>query len=194
MSDDFAQFIRRIRAGDPSAAEELVRLYEPVVLMEVRSNLKDPRLRRLLDSRDIMQSVFASLFVRVAAGQFELNKPENLAGLLVVMVRNTVAYHARRQSTQKRGGGRIIGLDPTHEAVADEPSPSEVFEGKELLDEFRRRLSPEERQLAELRGEGYGWAEIADRVGGTAQARRVQFSRAVDRVADQLGLAEVYDE
>src|SRR4029077_8949654 len=49
MSDaaTFPQFVQRIRAGDQSAAEELVRQYEPLIRREVRLHLEDRRLERL---------------------------------------------------------------------------------------------------------------------------------------------------
>jgi RNA polymerase sigma-70 factor (ECF subfamily) len=37
---------------------------------------------------DICQSVLASFFVRAAVGQFELDRPEPLVGLLIGMARN----------------------------------------------------------------------------------------------------------
>jgi hypothetical protein len=62
--------------------------------------------------------------------------------------------------------------------------------GQELLCEARRRLSDEERQLAERRAQGEGWAEIAAELGGTPDGRRVQLARALHRVARQLRLDE----
>ena len=56
------------------------------------------------------------------------------------------------------------------------PSPSRLVAGRELLDEFRRRLTVEERQLADLRAQGYEWAEIAGRLGGTPGARSKQLA------------------
>jgi RNA polymerase sigma-70 factor (ECF subfamily) len=61
---------------------------------------------------------------------------------------------------------------------------------KELLQEVLRRLSPEERELAELRQQGLDWAAIAQRVGGNAVALRKRLSRAVARIAEELGLGE----
>jgi RNA polymerase sigma-70 factor (ECF subfamily) len=66
------------------------------------------------------------------------------------------------------------------------PSPSRLVASRELLDEFRRRLSSEERMLADLRAEGYEWAEIATRLGGTPQARRKQLTRALDRIEQEF--------
>ena len=73
MSEEsaFRDLIRRVRAGDEDAAKEIVRIYEPAIRREARVRLVDPRLRRLFDSMDICQSVFASFFVRAAMGQYE---------------------------------------------------------------------------------------------------------------------------
>jgi len=64
----FAEFIRRVRAGDERAAAELVERYEPAIRRAVRVRLRDPRLRRLIESVDICQSVLATFFVRAALG------------------------------------------------------------------------------------------------------------------------------
>jgi RNA polymerase sigma-70 factor (ECF subfamily) len=185
----FEDFIRRIRAGDEQAAAELVRKYEPVIRLEVRMRLTDPSLYRLFDSMDICQSVLASFFLRAASGQYDLNKPEQLLKLLVAMTRNKLAFQARKHHYQRRDQRRVAAV-PAEELQrpARDPSPSDVVAGKELLEEFRRRLSDEERQLAELRAQDCGWNEIATKLGGTAQARRKQLERAVDRVSRELGL------
>jgi RNA polymerase sigma factor (sigma-70 family) len=191
MPDDlsFAEFIRRIRAGDADAARELVRRYEPVVRLEVRLRLADPRLGRAFDSMDICQSVMASFFVRAAAGQFNLEQPQDLIKLLVVMARNKLAFHVRKERAERRDNRRVEIVPPEQlEEARAAPSPSEEVSGRELLAAFRQRLSDEERQLADRRARGEGWAGIAAALGGTAAARRKQLERAVDRVARQLGL------
>src|SRR4051794_13645581 len=103
----FADFIRRIRGGDAQAAVELGQRYEPVVRLEVRVRLSDPRLRRVLDSQDICQSVLASFFVRAAAGQYELEGPDDLVRLLVVMARKKLAFQARKERAQCRDNRRV---------------------------------------------------------------------------------------
>jgi RNA polymerase sigma-70 factor (ECF subfamily) len=191
MAEDipFADFLGRIRAGDEQAAAELVRRYESAVRIEVRMRLADSRLRRVFDSMDLCQSVLASFFVRAAAGQYELERPEQLVRLLVTIARNKVAYQARRQQARRRDQRRDIGLDtPGREPAGTDPSPSRVASGRELLAELRRRLTPDERRVADLRVEGRRWNEIAAVLGGTAQARRRQLARALDRVAAQVGL------
>jgi DNA-directed RNA polymerase specialized sigma24 family protein len=63
--------------------------------------------------------------------------------------------------------------------------------GAELLDEFRKRLSDEERQIADRRAEGLEWAEIAKKLGSTPEALRKRLGRAVNRVARELGLEDL---
>jgi hypothetical protein len=54
---------------------------------------------------------------------------------------------------------------------------------------LRKRLSEEERHLADLRGQGRDWAAIAAELGGTPEGRRKQLRRAIERVERELGLA-----
>src|SRR5262249_33629880 len=155
----FADFIRRIRAGDDQAARELVERYEPVIRREVRLRLRDQRLSSRFDWTDICQSVMASFFVRAAAGQYDLDQPDQLMRLLVVMTRNKLTQQVRRHRSDRRDYRRLEAHDPAYlegrSAVV--PSPSRQIAGRELLEEFRRRLSEEERRLADLRAQGCEW-------------------------------------
>jgi RNA polymerase sigma-70 factor (ECF subfamily) len=188
-ANPFADFLTRIRAGDERAAAELVAKYEPAIRLEVRMRLRSRRLRQLFDSMDICQSVLGSFFVRAALGQYELAEPQQLVGLLVGMTRNKLAHQIRKQRTQSRDFGRLADVN-VHEvqAALAEPGPGHVAAGRDVLDRFRARLSEEERRLADLRGQGLAWAEIAGLVGGNPQARRMQLARAANRVAAELGL------
>jgi RNA polymerase sigma-70 factor (ECF subfamily) len=187
----FTDLIRRVRSGDEKAAAELVRRYEPAIRTAVRVRLTDPGLRRYLDSMDICQSVLANFFVRAAAGQFDVDKPERLVKLLVTMARNKVTNHALREQAARRDQRRLQkgALDEAALAVA-QPSPSQVVANRELLEEFKKRLSEEERQLADQRALGRSWAEIAEQAGGNPDALRMQLQRAIDRVSRELGLED----
>jgi RNA polymerase sigma-70 factor (ECF subfamily) len=185
----FLSLIARVRSGDEVAASELVRLYEPEIRREVRFLLRDPQLRRTLDSMDICQSVMGSFFARAALGEYDLDRPENLLRLLVTMTRNKIADASRRQRAQRRDSRRVSSLGAV-DVAASSPSPSESVSGKELLNAFHERFTPEERQLADCRAKGQEWAEIADRLGGTPESRRKQLTRAIERISQQLGLDE----
>jgi RNA polymerase sigma-70 factor (ECF subfamily) len=187
----FRELIERVRSGDEQAAAELVRRYEPTIRRAARIRLRDPRLGRLLDSMDICQSVLASFFVRAAMGQYELETSEQLLGLLVRMTRNKVANQANAQQAGRRDHRRdVAAVDGRLDVAAREPSPSRQAAVRELLDEARRRLSPEERALLERREQGGDWSAIAAELGGSPDALRMRLARAVDRVARSLGLEE----
>jgi RNA polymerase sigma factor (sigma-70 family) len=194
-STAFPDFIRRIRAGDDQAARELVERYQPVIRCQVRLRLRDPRLYSRFDWTDICQSVMASFFVRAAAGQYDLEQPDQLLRLLVVMTRHKLANQQRRHRAERRDCRRLATCDPAYlEGRTAAPSPSRLVVGRELLAEVNRRLSEEERRLAELRADGCEWTEIAARLGGTAEARRKQLARAVDRVEQQLEGSGIGDD
>jgi RNA polymerase sigma-70 factor (ECF subfamily) len=194
MSDtpSFAEFLRRVRAGDEQAAVDLIRRYESAVRVAVRLQLTDPALYRVVDSMDICQSVMASFFVRAAAGDFDLDGPEQLLKLLVAMARNKALHYARRQQAQRRGYGRTVEAgDGELEAVENGPEPARLVAGKDLLAQVRGRLTDEERRLADLRAEGMSWPEVAAAAGGSAEGRRKQLTRALDRVGAELGLDDL---
>ena len=188
----FSDYLARIRAGDEQAAADLVRQFEPLIRREIRLHLDDPGLNRVFDSMDVCQSVLASFFVRTAAGEYDLDRPEQLVGLLVTMARNKLASAVRREYRERRDTRRLAEkVGEKLESVPDAGAgPGEVLAGKELLEQFRHALSEEERQIVELRGDGLAWADVAARLGGTAQARRMQLTRAVERVVRELGLEE----
>jgi RNA polymerase sigma-70 factor (ECF subfamily) len=185
----FHELICRVRAGDNKAAEELVRLYEPTIRRVARVRLVDARLRRAFDSMDICQSVFASFFVRAALGQYDLQRPEQLLNLLVNMSRKKLIDRARQETAERRDYRRLApnGLEGK-DVPAAAAGPSDEVAGAELLEEFRRRLSDEERNLAEKRAAGMDWPQIAAECGGSPEALRKKLARAIDRVGQELGL------
>jgi RNA polymerase sigma-70 factor (ECF subfamily) len=187
----FDDLIRRVRAGDQDAAAALVRHYEPFIRRAVRFRLADARLGSLIDSMDICQSVLASFFVRAASGQYELKTPGQLLKLLTAMARNKLNSQARMQFAQRRDSRRVTSSeDDQRQFVTTDASPSTQVAVRDLLQEVQRRLSLDERRILELRNQGCEWSAIAAELGGTADALRRKLSRALDRIAGQLGLDE----
>src|SRR5262245_60497522 len=98
----FCDLLRRVRDGDQAAAAELVRRYEPEVRRAVRVRLTDPRLRRVLDSVDVCQSVLANFFIRAVAGEFDLDRPEQLLHLLLALAGKQIIDKAHRTQGRRR--------------------------------------------------------------------------------------------
>ena len=158
-----------------------------------RVRLADRRLGRLLDSMDICQSVMASFFVRAALGQYELNTPDQLLRLLATMARNKLANQAHGQ----RARGATSDASTT---VRRRKRRSTAATARRAVRSPRGSYStwpwpPDrgERRLLERRQEGAKWAEIAMDEGDTPEALRKKLTRAVERVAREIGLDESGD-
>ena len=185
----FQDLLGRVRAGDAQAADELVRQYEASIRRIVRIRLQGSRLRRILDSMDICQSVMLSFFTRAAQGQYRLDTPEQLLKLLAAMARHKVADQAEREQAQCRDYRRAVSLaGNTADRAATGSDPASLVAAQEAVAEARRRLTPEERRLLEMRDQGLEWGAIAQVVGGKPDALRKRLDRAVERVARELGL------
>jgi DNA-directed RNA polymerase specialized sigma24 family protein len=184
MEVEFEQLISRVRDGDADAATALVRQYESAVRVAVRIRLSDPALRRQLDSVDICQSVLASFFFRAAAGQYDLNDPAQLIALLTKMAVNKLAMHSRRHFRQRRDVRRVADLaDGVADIPANSAEPPRVAIGREMLDRAYAMMDADVREMVQRRTSGEEWTQIAAELGGTADGRRKQYQRAIDRLA-----------
>src|ERR1700676_4097910 len=132
---DFLDLIRRVRANDHTAAAELVKRYAPAVRRVIRLRLRHSRMRRVLDSTDICQGVLASFFIRVASGQYDLERPVQLVRRLVVLpqkklVRESRSYYVkRREPAGPAVNAMLAGL------AAPETGASSRLAWKDLLQE-----------------------------------------------------------
>jgi RNA polymerase sigma-70 factor (ECF subfamily) len=187
----FCSLLGQVRAGNAEAATKLVRHFEPAIRNFVRLKLTDPHMRQQLDSVDVCQSVLGEFFVRVAAGQFDLQEPGQLHKLLAIMARNKLFNHRRNQEAECRNHRRVQAgrASVFLRAVADPgASPSRIVAGQELLKAVRRQLSADERDLMDQRVSGRQWDEIAADKGEPGDTLRKRFARAMDRVASYLRL------
>jgi RNA polymerase sigma-70 factor (ECF subfamily) len=179
---EFQQLLDRVRKNDEDAVTELIRRYEPMVRTMVRTWLRpwEARLRKVFDSADICQSVLAWFFLKGAPQRYDLARPEDLRNLFLVMVRNRVFYHARRNKKSKQ----VVAL--REEAASTDLPADELMAGRELMEAVMHRLTPEEAELAQRRIQGLSWGEIAADLGGTADGRRMQLARAAERLTRDL--------
>ncbi|MFO1000735.1 MAG: sigma-70 family RNA polymerase sigma factor [Planctomycetaceae bacterium] len=190
----FRELIQRVRNRDEDAARELTLRYEKAIRRVVRIHLRDARLRAVMDSMDVCQSVLASFFVRTVLGQYELETPEQLINLLTTIARNKLTNQVHKHQALRRDirRNRELGSDG-QEFVDPQPGPEQSISAKETLELVLSRLDSNERYLAEQKAQGKTWQELADDVGGTDVALRKKLTRAVDRVLTELGLDNIED-
>ena len=188
MDASFAGLIDGVRRGDADAAARLVKEFEPEIRRAIRIHLNDSPLQRLFDSMDICQSVMANFLVRASVGQFELDEPGKVLGLLVKMARNKLTDKARAQQGARRHPGGKQQHDSAAMLNLADPgaSPSRMLQGKELLEQIKEHLTTEEAVLLEHRLEGLEWPEIAAKLNAKPDGLRKQFTRAMDRIVDEL--------
>jgi RNA polymerase sigma-70 factor (ECF subfamily) len=137
---------------------------------------------------DICQSVLKSFFLRAAAGQFDIDRPEDLRKLLVQMACNKSLEAARREYAQRRDARRSVKLGDEAHQVAGGDDPGGEVEWQELLLRARQMLSPDERRIAEARAAGRTWDDLAAELGKSPDQVRMQLARAQKRVAEALDL------
>ena len=173
---DFADLIRRVRAGDEAAANDLFQRYHKVLYRTVAIRLQNQSLQAEVDVEDICQTVFKSFFVRVRLGQYELPGADDFINLILRMAHNKLT--AKQRKRQVRPEGRASGEPLDSEAVAQPgPMPSEVLSRQELLRAALGRLTAEERQLLDLRDRA--WSGRRSPPGWAARARRGASSGSV---------------
>jgi RNA polymerase sigma factor (sigma-70 family) len=181
--DAFADLIDRVRGGDEAASSALFQRYARVFARLVKNRL-DSATRALVDGDDVCQMVFCSLFHRLRGGQFELRSEKDLVNLLFRMASNKAIAAIRQE--QARPEAQDEGAGGLEVVAGPGATPSRMVSARELHAEAQRRLTEEERQIQALRDEGLEWAEVAARLGGTADGRRKQWDRACARVKQEL--------
>lgn len=191
MSDKFLDLVQRLYDGDSIAAEQIVREHEPEIRRIIRARLRDPRLRRVLDSVDICQSVFGKFFVQARLGRFELNSSQDLVRLLTRMATNKIVDKHRSEASQRR----LVDQkrDETEHAPdgenSTEHSPSDQVFYDELWNLAKGKLTEKEHAISNLRNKGMTWLEISRELGESPQALRKRFDRACERLSKELGLS-----
>src|SRR5262249_47859693 len=108
--------------------------------------------------------------------------------LLATMARNKLISHARKQNAACRSPQGVTPDPRTKEPTDPGPSPSQLAGLNDLRQQVRQHLSKKERHIFDLRAEGRSWEEVAAELGGSVDALRMRYTRAVARVVKELGL------
>jgi DNA-directed RNA polymerase specialized sigma24 family protein len=175
-TDLVTHWIDRLRAGDPTAAQELWERYSARLIALARARLRGTP-RRAADEEDVALSVFDSLCRGAGRGAFpRLGDREDLWQLLVVITRRKAGRLVAHGRRQKRGGGKVVGESALLDPAGDRAGIEQVL-GSEPTPEFAAQVAEECRQLLDLLGEsdlrelamwkmeGYTNEEIAAKLG-----------------------------
>lgn len=175
----FSPLWERARRGEPDAVAELLRRYEAEVRLMVRARL--PRaLRGQFDSLDFVQSVWASLFAGGSCDE-AFEDADRFRRFVAGVARNKVYETYRRRTTRKYDIAREETLyvrrrggEQARDVAAPDPTPSQVVQADDRLEQLTAGCDATEVTIVELRREGLTFDEIARRVGVSDRtARRV---------------------
>jgi RNA polymerase sigma-70 factor (ECF subfamily) len=181
MSDD-RELVNEVQAGSESAAKDLFDKYCERLLRLAKRRIGQ-RMSSRFDPEDVVQSAFRTFFTRVKNDEFEFAHEDDLFKLLVrLTVRKTlrrIQYHrADKRNPEVEMGRQSDGSEIFAHVASGEPT-AEVEVA--LLDEFEKfvgQLPDLDRQVLELKVQGYSTVEIADRLG--------TYDRKVRRIIERL--------
>jgi RNA polymerase sigma-70 factor (ECF subfamily) len=192
---DAARWVAEARAGSREALGQALEACRRYLLLIADREL-DPELRAKGGASDLVQQTF--LEAQRDFAQFHGASEDELRAWLRRLLRNNVADFTRRyRGTAKRQAGcevPLVSETPSgqcREAVADDtPSPSAraaANEQAEALERALDRLPDDYRRVVVLRHqEQRSFEEIAELMQRTPQAARKLWSRAVERLQQEL--------
>ncbi|MDB5352186.1 MAG: polymerase sigma factor, sigma-70 family [Planctomycetota bacterium] len=185
-ASEFTDLLARAADGDPSALSEISQRYDAKVRVVARV-LLGPALRPYLDSADLAQSVHKSILLGLRESKYEIEGPDQLVALALTVLRRKAAKHWRHLKRQRRlsgdGSNRDEGLTDVLTALS-QPSedPADLVQFRDQVDHLCTHLDEVERQVLDLRMEGFTPSEIADKIGVSRVALRVRLTRLRQRL------------
>jgi RNA polymerase sigma-70 factor (ECF subfamily) len=179
--------LQRYRHGSEDAATQLYLRYAQRLRGLARAQLA-PALLQRLDVDDIVQSVFGSFFRRARQGYYDVPGGEELWRLFLVMalhkIRGQAAYHRAAKRDVGRTEGEASGAAALEQAEGGDGGALAFLHL--VIDEALGRLNPVQRQMVELRIEGYAVAEIAERTGRAKRTVERLLQEARERLGQSL--------
>jgi RNA polymerase sigma-70 factor (ECF subfamily) len=198
FAGDVARWLAAAQAGSREALGQVLETFRAYLLLIADREL-DSELRAKGGASDLVQETF--LEAQRDFGGFHGNSGDELRAWLRRLLLNNVANFTRQyRARAKREVGREVPLEAggsSHERgaglAADMLSPSgqaAAHEQAEALARAVQRLPPDYRQVLALRHEEQlGFEQIGQRMQRTANAARMLWLRAVERLQKEMGVS-----
>ncbi|WP_254508110.1 sigma-70 family RNA polymerase sigma factor [Anatilimnocola floriformis] len=190
-----AQLFARCLAGDSLAETQLFERYVVRLTMLARSRLSQ-RLASRVDPEDIVLSAYRSFFLAARENRFDLRHSGDLWRLLVKITLAKVCDQSERHQAQRRDVAReqtapddLETRQPWLVALSRDPSPAEVAQAIETMEQLLAALPPVAGQIVQLRLQGYRQDEIAGELGCAERTVR----RWLERAGEWLTAAKAGD-
>jgi RNA polymerase sigma factor (TIGR02999 family) len=189
QTTEITALLRKWKAGDEHAVDELVPIVRADLFRRARRYLAGERLGHSMRSSDIVQEAWLQL-LRQKSVSYECRA--DFYALASTVMRHVLVDHARRQRTARRGGAlRQVSLADVG-AISNEP-----FENVLALNEALEKLRSEDRRKATILDMYYFGGmkieEIAAALGlaaATVHKHKVMAEARVRREMNRCGVQE----
>jgi len=198
LGGDVVQLLAAARAGSPEALGQVLETFRAYLLLVADREL-DPEVRAKGGASDLVQDTF--LEAQRDFERFQGTSAEELRAWLRRVLLNNVANFTRQfRQRAKRDVKREVSLEAggsSHERgaglAADTLSPSDEALAQEQAQALARameRLPPDYRQVLALRHEEQlTFEQIGQKMERTANAARMLWLRAVERLQKEMGVS-----
>lgn len=175
---DTDALLAMLSSGDPAAAEEVFRNYEPYLRMIVRRQLP-PQMRGKFDPTDIVQSVWADLLDGFRNAGWRFSDAAHLRAFLAQVTRNRLIDRLRQQRRAVEHECALAELDVEQMPQSATPRPSEVAQANDVWERLLALCPPGHREVLDLKRQGLPLADIAQRTGlHPSSVRRIIYDLA----------------
>jgi RNA polymerase sigma-70 factor, ECF subfamily len=172
---DLPALLAKVRLGDEAALSRLLVQHEHRMRVAARVLLGSV-LRPYLDSIDVVQSVYCALLPGLRAGRYELSSSQDLLRLASGILRRKVARNWRRVR-REQAAVTAAAISIAKDVATSQADPAALALANDQLARLTGELKGLDRQLVELRLQGYHTVEIAERLNCSASALRARLSR-----------------
>jgi RNA polymerase sigma-70 factor (ECF subfamily) len=170
--------LRRFRGGNQEAATQLYLRYAQRLRNLARAECS-PDLGPRFDIDDIVQSVFGSFFRGASKGDYDVPAGDELWKLFLVIALNKIrakgAFHRAAKRDIRRTVGGADAANAMEAALAAEGGEERFLEL--VVTDVLEKLPRQHRTMVELRMEGFGIKDIAEKTGRS--------KRSVERVLQE---------
>jgi RNA polymerase sigma-70 factor (ECF subfamily) len=185
MSDD-RDLVKHFQEGSESAARDLFDKYCERLMKLARRRIGHKMASRF-DPEDVVQSAFRTFFTRVRNDEFVFANEDDTFKLLVrITVRKTlrrIEHHsADKRNPAAEAGKPTDGSEQFAYIAAQEPTAEMEIALIDELEKFMTQFKPMEREVLELKVQGYSNVEIAEKL--NTYDRKIR--RVIDRVEEVL--------
>ena len=162
------EFVASLRQGDQATAKVVFDQYVDRLVALARKRISQ-RLAGRIDAEDIVQSVFRTFFHRAKQGQFTFNDEDDICKMLARITAHKTFRQIAHHKAGKRDAGRDAGSgDDAQDLVINllsrEPSPEEAAQLLDQMEHFLAQLPAQDREILELRLQGFSTLEISEKL------------------------------